>query len=173
MQRAIDNLTTAAQMRNGDLELRLEDANMLRVVRKAIDLGSAREDQFVSIIETGDPCDIRCDPTRVSLAVANLIAHAASRTAQDGPIRVDMCFCHRRVMISVADDGSPLTDDDLDNLISRSEGAALPHEADAADPGFGLYVADAIAKAHGGSVRLDPAGSGGMSITIDVPSAEG
>jgi signal transduction histidine kinase len=101
------------------------------------------------------------DPTRLRQLVANLVAnalrHATEVSIVGGPFG-------DRAVIRVRDDG-PGVDPALDPFARGSSGDG--------SSGYGLWLARAIAEAHGGSLELEPSGGPGAVFMLSLPRASG
>ena len=114
------------------------------------------------------PVLIRADGNEMMRAIANLVDNACKFTAQDGTIRVTLSQQDGQAMISVADTGIGILDDDLPQLFNRfhrgRNTTAYPGS------GLGLAIVKAIVTAYEGSVEVQSAGEGkGSKFSIRVP----
>ena len=102
---------------------------------------------------------VRGDPTRLRQALANLVDNALRH---GGAVAIEARADGETVVIDVSDDG-PGVDPSLDPFAPGVSGAD--------SSGLGLYVARAIAEAHGGSLHLVSHGGPGATFRLSLPRA--
>lgn len=136
--------------------------------RRRVSLGPlAREvargfaDRTIGI--SGATVVVHADRVALSTAVRNLIRNAAVHAGDDATIEVITAGGPEMATITVRDDGAGIPVDVRDTIflpfVRGREGRGT---------GLGLFIARAIAEAHGGTLRLDPT-SIGASFTIGIP----
>ncbi len=111
------------------------------------------------------------DPQLLKLALVNLIENAAKFSAPTAAVEI---VCGGRadgLEIAVLDRGIGVPAEDLPRLKEKyfrgANAAGIP------GMGMGLPFVDAIARAHGAALRLEPRAGGGMKATLRFPSAPG
>jgi len=102
---------------------------------------------------------VRGDATRLRQVLANLVANACRHGTQ---VDVVVAVVDGRVVVTVADDG-PGVDPRLDPFARGASGVG--------STGYGLWLARAIAEAHGGTLGLADAPGGGASLRLSLPSS--
>ncbi|WP_299046343.1 PAS domain-containing sensor histidine kinase [uncultured Tateyamaria sp.] len=105
-------------------------------------------------IETSFTFDgaLLCDAARLDQLLSNLVANAVAHGAQDDPISVVTDEVDGFFVLSVANSGQAIPPDILSNLFKPFERA--DKSASLQGLGLGLYIADQIAKAHGGEIGV-------------------
>lgn len=115
-------------------------------------------DQVVAELQLGDagrtittefdlPVPVRCDPSRLSQLVSNLLGNALTHGAVDQPIRVHADQADG-LTIWVANGGEPIPPAAMERLFQPFfRGEVRPSQQGL---GLGLHIAFEIAKAHGG-----------------------
>jgi sigma-B regulation protein RsbU (phosphoserine phosphatase) len=94
-----------------------------------------------------------CDANRIAQLFSNLLGNAISHGAPDRPVRVHATTAGGVFELSVANGGAPIPEDARRRLFQpfyRGE-AHRPSQG----LGLGLYIAGEIAKAHGGTIKVD------------------
>ncbi len=125
----------------------------------AISLSVAEDDE--------DPC-IQGDAVALGRLLDNLIGNALHHGAP--PIEVRLRADAREAIIEVADHGPGIAPERRSEALrpfARLDGARTR----TGNVGLGLALADAIARAHGGSLQLDTDASGGLLARIRLPRA--
>jgi signal transduction histidine kinase len=101
------------------------------------------------------------DPTRLRQAIANLVANGLRHGTH---VTIDVRASDGRVAVDVADDG-PGLDPGLDPFAPGTSGVG--------SSGLGLWLARAIAEAHGGTLQPVPGDAPGARLRLSLPSASG
>jgi signal transduction histidine kinase len=135
------------------LTLRLQSHPTLDVpLRKVIaELQIVHPDQRVELdVRLDEP--VRCDVERITQLLSNLVGNALTHGAKDRPVRVRAETQDGRFVLSVANEGKPISVEALVDLFQPFS-ASSPHDA-GNGLGLGLFIADEIAKAHGGTLEV-------------------
>ncbi|MBN2172356.1 MAG: sensor histidine kinase [Candidatus Krumholzibacteriota bacterium] len=106
---------------------------------------------------------LRADPDRLRQAARNLLANAAVAAGAGGRVSVDLAATGDRLRVVVSDDGpgvpAGLRENLFEPFVSGREGGT----------GLGLAVSLGIARAHGGTLRLDRSGPEGSVFVLELP----
>ena len=135
------------------LTLRLQSHLTLDVpLREVIaELQIVHPDQRVELdVRLDEP--VRCDVERITQLLSNLVGNALTHGAKDRPVRVRAETQDGRFVLSVANEGTPISAEALVDLFQPFS-ASSPHDA-GNGLGLGLFIADEIAKAHGGTLEV-------------------
>ena len=142
-----------------DIERLLSDPDVLSFRPEEVDLRVLLE----SLVQPGvtcsaEPARVVCDPTRMRQALANLVANGRRHGTT-----VTVTGRHRRagIVIEVSDDGPGVTPG-IDVFERGVSGVA--------SSGYGLWLARAIAEAHGGTLSLESTPGTSATFTLSVPS---
>lgn len=106
-----------------------------------------------------EPLVVRGDPTRLRQALGNLVANGLRHGTR---VSIEARADAGEALIDVSDDG-PGVDQALDPFAPGVSGAG--------STGLGLYVARAIAEAHGGTLRIVSPPGRGASFRLSLPRA--
>ncbi|WP_233553171.1 GAF domain-containing sensor histidine kinase [Teichococcus wenyumeiae] len=93
---------------------------------------------------------LRCDPGRIGQLLSNLVANALTHGAPDSPVRVEARMGPEVFELSVANAGEPIPAAVMGQLFRPFFRAGAIRNAEGL--GLGLYIADEIARAHGGTL---------------------
>lgn len=151
------------------LTLRLQSHPTLDVpLREVIaELQIVHPDQPVELdVRLDEP--VRCDVERITQLLSNLVGNALTHGAKDRPVRVRAETQDGRFVLSVANEGTPISVEALVDLFQPFS-ASSPHEA-GNGLGLGLFIADEIAKAHGGTLEVASDASE-TRFTLTMPCA--
>lgn len=128
-------------------DLRLAQVDLPALVQQLTPGGLA-----VEVAQAG-PASVRADPDLLAAALANLLDNAVRHGA--GRVSVQAFASSGTCGLTVTDDGPGIAPDKLQALQ-----AALDHPDENPSGGLGLKMADWVARAHGGRLRLVPVARG-------------
>jgi signal transduction histidine kinase len=179
MQRLVEDLLDAGSLRGGALRLHraerrvgaaFEEAErMLRPLAEAGAVALTFEaapgaSTFVAAV----------DQQRLVQLLSNLVGNAIKFTPPGGAVTLQYAADADAVTASVSDTGTGIAPDDLPHLFAafwRGDGAA--HRADDArrGVGLGLWIAQSIVEAHGGTLRVESVAGAGTTFHFALPIA--
>jgi two-component system sensor histidine kinase BarA len=174
----INDILDLAKIESGKMEVRSEDfsirdicealANLARPIaeRKNIDL-ECRLDEAIPLL--------RQDPGKVRQIVYNLLSNAIKFTPEGGKVTLDARTEGRNVVISVADTGIGIAEEDRDKIFEKFRQAVQPGQPDSVltrehqGTGLGLSIVRELAKLLGGDVALESRLGQGSTFTVRLP----
>ncbi|MBI2071424.1 MAG: sensor histidine kinase [Gemmatimonadetes bacterium] len=114
------------------------------------------------------------DPGMIGVLLDQLLDNAVRHTPPDTRVEAIVRANGGKVSVAVRDNGPGIAEEVLPHLFERFY-RADPARSRTAGPGLGLTVAAAIAQAHRGSIRAANLPTGGLEVTVALPSdhAEG
>ncbi len=176
-------LLLIARLEAGALEGATEEVDLVRLVGDVAELYEpvAEEAGLALTFSGGDEILIQVNRHLVGQAVANLIdnaikyGRAAPQAAGDAgharaATRVDVSVARGRdgVEISVADDGAGIGAEDHARVLKRF--VRLEQSRSRPGTGLGLSLVSAVARLHGGSLRLEDC-EPGLRVVLILPQA--
>jgi signal transduction histidine kinase len=117
------------------------------------------------------PGTLRADPDRLAQALRNLLANAIEHTASERGVvlmRVEDAG-DDRIRFVVEDDGPGIPADERERVFDRFPRTDQARDRASGGTGLGLAIVDAIAKAHGGTVKASASPTGGARIELELP----
>jgi signal transduction histidine kinase len=112
------------------------------------------------------------DNDRLAVALDALLENAVAHTAAGDRIEVSARLENEQVVLAVADSGSGIADADLQRIFQRFARAEPHRSRQSGGLGLGLAIVQAIAEAHGGSVRVHSTLGHGSVFEIVLPLAQ-
>jgi signal transduction histidine kinase len=97
------------------------------------------------------------DPTKVALALSNLVSNALRFARHE--VTISVVASGSNASIDVVDDGAGVPESGLATIFNRVE-AAVAATGGRSGSGLGLAIVRGIARAHGGDVRAE-------NVTVD------
>jgi signal transduction histidine kinase len=162
LERVVDHFLRLA----GPSELSLEKVELPRIVHHVCELlrpeAAAREIEIQTHIEMPLPC-ITADPVRLTQALLNLVINALQAVERKGRIDVDASLGDAALAINIHDNGPGIPPEKLASIFdpyftTKSEGS-----------GLGLWIAQQIVAAHGGTLQARNLPGRGAVFTILLP----
>jgi two-component system, OmpR family, sensor histidine kinase KdpD len=168
----IQNLLDAARVSTATVKPHLEWVDPVDLVNAALDRKRRLvADHKVVVALACDIPMIQMDPVLVDQALGQFIENAAKYSPSGSTIRISSRLEQGRVMISVADEGSGLSEDERGQIWLRSY-RGVKHANKIAGAGLGLWIAQAFVQANGGEVTASSEGPGrGTIVTMSFPVA--
>jgi signal transduction histidine kinase len=166
------DLTAMNAMIDTTLAFARDDA--CREQRKLVDLGILVEDICEDVADAGGAAcyygphgvNIRCRPTAISRAVANLIDNAVKYA---GAARVRLFRESDRVVISIEDDGPGIPIAQQEKVFTAFYRLEPSRNIATGGVGLGLSIARTIAREHGGDITLANRDGGGLCARLELP----
>jgi signal transduction histidine kinase len=107
------------------------------------------------------------DKEKLHRALANLVDNAVKYTRPGGTVALSLTHQDKMVKLTVDDDGPGIAEEDLSRVFERFY--RPDHSRSKPGHGLGLSLAMAIAKAHGGTIRVQSIAGVKTSFTICLP----
>ena len=160
--------------------------NGIPIVRAPMDVNKAVHD-VVDEVLAGDPSrlitvearggeSVNWDCSRVSQAIANLLLNAVEHSAAGSVVTVSVAGTPTDVTITVHNEGTPLTADQMNGMFGSMKAAQARAKESSIGPlghlGLGLYIAERIAHAHDGTIRVESSLAAGTSFSLCLPRHE-
>jgi signal transduction histidine kinase len=153
----------------------------LPIERQAMDIGKTTLDavqemtaaQPASVLQVDTTGDLRgeWDPGRVSQLLANLLGNAVQYGTPKSPIRVTAQGNADEVVLRVHNRGPEIPAAELPALFDplKRLGSGETPAGHSSNLGLGLYIAERIVVAHGGSIVVESSNEAGTTFTVSLP----
>ncbi len=138
------------------------------LVRSAVSLATPRAERRRIILTTDPPAlpEVRWDGGAVRQALLNLLDNAIQHGREGGRVEVRAADTDGFVKLSVSDDGPGIGKRDRKRIFGRFERGATASSG----TGLGLYLAECVARGHGGRIDLATEEGQGSTFTLVLPS---
>ncbi len=174
-QKAIRTIEEAAQLLDDILELARRGRSAEPV--QMIDLAVLVEDMVEDYTETGAAVELAvkqrtpaaCRPVLFRRLLRNLIDNALTYA---GSASLSIQPDGDRAVVTIDDNGPGMTSDALANVTRPFVRGDDSRSRRTGGAGLGLAIADAVARTHGGELRLENRPGGGLRASVFIPLAD-
>jgi signal transduction histidine kinase len=171
MNRLIGDLVDIASLEAGRLAIDRRDVSSAALLAEALDMMRPLADSAgvaLSVEAAADDTMVRWDRQRIVQVLSNIMGNAIKFTSAGGSIKLvaerrngDLCF-------AVSDTGAGISADELPLIFDRYWQAQKTAHL---GTGLGLFIAKAIAEAHGGHIRVESHVGTGSTFFLTLPVA--
>jgi sigma-B regulation protein RsbU (phosphoserine phosphatase) len=168
--RMIGDLLDFTQARMGQgLSVRPAAVALQALVHDCVDeLKLAFPDRVLRHEAAGTDASCQVDPDRLTQLIGNLVANAMVYGARDRPVTVRSRIEERTFTVAVHNEGEPIPPDQLETIflpLARGMDAS----SEGRNVGLGLFIVQAIAEAHGGTIRVRSDAAAGTQFEATLP----
>lgn len=163
MEQLIQNVLTLEKIRSETYTMNFADCSLSKIART---IHSELQPLFpAKQIRVEGEATLRADENWFHEALGNLVKNACEHTLPDGTVEIRIEQGETSVSITVSDNGSGVTPEDLPKLFERFHRApgACPNSA-----GIGLAITKAVVEKHHGTISARNAAKG-LSVVICIP----
>jgi signal transduction histidine kinase len=155
----------------GDMALRLDRADAVRIARDCVDQFLALTTHHkIELRAKSDALPLQCDVRRVEQLLNNLLSNAVKYSAPGTTIRVAAGEKYEGwIELSVSDQGRGIAPEDRERIFQPFQRAVSGHE-EIPGVGLGLYVARSVAEAHGGKLMVESELGKGSTFHVLLPA---
>jgi signal transduction histidine kinase len=113
------------------------------------------------------PAPVLGNPVLIERLAANLVQNAVRHSPPGSEATIDTGRCEGHSFLQVANPGTTLRPDDVDELFEpfRRGNGRTPSDG----VGLGLPIVRSVAHAHGGTVTAQPRDGGGLTVRVELP----
>jgi len=168
MDSMIQDLVESSRLESGEMQLSKEptDLNVL-LSDLAERIGSHEDRQRLQVESTDWIPPMSLDHARFERALANLITNALKYSPPDSPVVVRVKQRDEQAVISVVDQGTGISSDELPRVFERFYRARKAARSEGL--GLGLYITRLIVEAHGGRIWAESEWGKGSVFQISLP----
>jgi PAS domain S-box-containing protein len=172
MTRMVDQLLDLARVRLGQsMPLTPRPLDILPVVQHVADeLQDSHRASPIRIEQTGDTAGL-WDPDRVGQALSNLVGNAVQHGA-GGEVRVEVDGTKPEAVTFRIHNRGAIPPALIPTLFDPFSAANRPREK-SRGLGLGMFIAQEIARAHGGGIELHSAEPAGTTVSVTLPRITG
>jgi PAS domain S-box-containing protein len=169
MMRLIDQILDFARIRAGlGFELQIKTADLHEICNVVVDeLRLSRPDREIVLNVEGHG-EAMCDTDRITQVLSNLIGNAIQHGTR-GPITVTARDVPDAVAIEIHNFGPPIPQAAQAIIFDAFHRETTASDRRSTSIGLGLFIADQIVRAHGGSIAVRSPDRNGTTFTVVLP----
>ena len=174
MREMIGDLLDVARIATGTLSVSPEPAEIASLVDRARNtfLSSDRRHDLDLDLALDLP-PVMADRQRIVQVLSNLLSNAARHSLESSVIRVTAVREDFHVAVTVADEGTGISAEQLPRLFRKFSRTDEDGEREIGGSGLGLAICKGIVEAHGGRIWAESDGLGqGARFTFTIPMVE-
>ena len=141
------------------------------LVREVVETVQLAAPRHRIVIEAGTPCEVSGDRDRLGQVVINLLSNAIKYSPNDTQVRVSLEKQHGAIRVRFEDQGMGISSQHLPFIFERFYRAAPSSSGEAQSGGLGLAIAQAVARAQGGSIECESTLGVGSTFTLVLPAS--
>ena len=171
----VDDLSVLARADSGELSLNLAPVNPRDLLEMAADpfqLPAEQKEILLGVEADSDLPSINVDESRMAQVFSNLISNALRYTPAGGRIILSAEKEREHVVLSVADNGPGIRQDDLTFIFNRFYRADKSRAEQNGESGLGLAICKALVEAQGGEISVKSTIGEGTQFFIHFPALD-
>jgi signal transduction histidine kinase len=169
--RLVDDLLFVARLQAGRMDLTPATLDLCGLAQQAVGEAQRRaEAKGVELVFDGNGAvEVTADKGRLFQLLDNLVSNALKFTPEGGRIEVRVSR-NGAAVLEVRDTGIGFTAEEAARVFERFYRADNAIEGQVQGTGLGLFIAQAITEAHGGTISAAPRDGGGAIFRIELPA---
>jgi len=176
MLRLINDLLDVAAIESGKLRMDMVVMDPTACLEECV--GSAKalaqaKDITVTLTTEGSLPSVPMDPQRIEQVMTNLVTNAIKFSESRTTIRLHAAASSAGVVVSVADEGQGIPEDELPQLFKDFARTSVRPTAGESSTGLGLAIVKRIVEAHGGEVGVESREGEGATFSFTLPTLSG
>jgi signal transduction histidine kinase len=170
IERMVHDLLDYTRTRQGRrLPIAARDADLLALCLQSADgLQVLHPDRILELSALGDT-RLRLDPDRAAQVIANLVGNAILYSPKGSPVRILVDGSGDPVLLEVRNEGQPIPPETMPHLFEAFQRGDAGRVGNADGLGLGLFIAQQIVAAHGGSISVRSTAAEGTTFTVRWP----
>lgn len=173
LQGLIDETLVTARMEDGQELFAREPLDLRDVVDAAVDrvrASAATRHVELAVTRSEGAASIEGDAAHLERALGNLLDNAVKFSAAGDRVAVTVDAASRSdVVVTIADTGIGIPDDEVPLLFRRYFRASNVRQAAIPGIGLGLSIAQHVVRTHGGSIAVVSELDRGTTVTVRIP----
>lgn len=174
LSRLVEDLRLLSLADAGDLQLRSDPIDANEMVMSAVSrMKPQAESRGVTLAASlnGKPARIVGDEDKLQQVLANLVSNALRFTPAGKRVEVSVRANRQQVILQVSDQGPGIDPGDLPDMFERFYKGDRSRSRNDSGSGLGLSIVKQLVDLHGGQVQAALPESGGLQVTIWLPTA--
>lgn len=167
----VNELLDVAVIESGRLQLDSKPASLKEVIASralVFELIASKKGSKLEAYYSGDDCCV-IDRGRMIQVLDNLISNAIKFSPSGTTITIAQTTTDKHVVVSVADEGPGLSEDDLKSMFQDFKKLSARPTGDEASTGLGLAIVKRIVEAHNGEIKVESKLGEGAKFIVQLP----
>lgn len=172
MNRQIEDLFEFSRLDAGQLRLKVEQVNSVKVLEKivqSVELGRGENDPIIVLERPLPEVQIKVDPQRLEQVMMNLLGNAFRYLPQNGVVVVKAWADKDNLTTAVADNGPGISQQDLPFIFDSFYRGDKSRSRKSGGSGLGLAICKYIVEAHGGRIWAESKEGEGSTFYFSLP----
>jgi signal transduction histidine kinase len=172
LERLVEDLRLLTLAESRQLTFEKQSMDLNELARRVLSIFQAQADENqiqLSMQSATDGMEAQLDPERTEQVIGNLVSNALRYVQSGGRVWIET---HRRndiVSISVNDNGSGISEEDLPYIFERFWRGDRSRSRASGGVGLGLAIARQLVEAQGGSIKACNLPEGGLQVRCEFP----
>jgi len=166
-----DDIIDAAHIGAGQFHLEPSPFDAAEMAKQVVQRFQSRAGERSIELAADAPLGVWWDKRRAEQLLSKLIDNALRHSSRSGQVRIGISKNNGRVHIAVNDDGPTIAGDQLAQTFEPFSVLYPAQPRGEQDAGVDLYICQAIAEAHGGSIRVEATNGHGTTFHVDMPQS--
>lgn len=166
--RIIDDLSDVTRIEMGTLRVQPREADLVVVVREAMEHFGSASASHTLVIEASDPIRLCLDVERIEQVVINLLSNAVKYSPPHSQVHLSVSRTGHRARVEVRDQGIGIEPHALSQVFDRYFRTSTG-KSQAEGVGLGLYICKHLIETHGGMIGVDSQVARGTTFWFELP----
>ena len=169
----VENLLAVTRIEEGRMKLNTQPQLVEEMVSEALQhISRKRSEHTITVFHQDELLLAKCDARLIVQVIINLVDNAIKYTPVGSHIEITTKGEEGRAVVSVADDGPGISDDEKERVFQMFYTGSNPIADSRRSLGLGLGLCKSIITAHGGVISVADHQPNGTVFTFTVPSGE-
>jgi signal transduction histidine kinase len=170
MEKIVVSLLEAERLNSRHAQLTRSNTNVPELINELVDDFFSRDRNRIRLELPKEELRADIDEARITLLLKNLIANSLRYSRPDeGPVIVSAASGDDELVLGVRDYGPGLSEDQAAHIGEPFYRSDRSRARESGGTGLGLYLANLVATAHGGSLELRDTGQSGAAFEVRIP----
>lgn len=171
LERLITDISDTNRLQNGKFKLKFSPVRLDELLKQVVEVGKTlTSKQVVELHSDNEPLLVSGDAVRLQQLIFNLLNNAITHAPASPKIEIQLRRLNAsQVEIKVRDYGPGIKAAYLTEVFSRFYQIRGGNEASKEGLGLGLYIAEQIVVAHGGTIRVESTEGEGTTFIVQLP----
>ena len=168
----INDLLYVSKVEAGQLMIDPVNTDVRKITKDVINnLKSNADEKDIKVVLTAKrPVVITADDRYVGMIIENLVSNAIKYSYPSSTVRVNLTLASSTMTLKVSDKGVGIKAEDIERAFSKFNRIENPLSRQEGGSGLGLFLANQLAKGHGGKIEAEPNRGKGTTFVLTLPS---